>query len=77
MTVGTKCAEGDGIFALRSDGRHSPVLSRLFCWKGRKRRQSAFTVEEAVHLLEEMPPERLGLSGSDMSSYLLFPEEGS
>lgn len=29
-----------------------------------------------MHFLEEMPPERLGLSGSDMSSYLLFPEEG-
>lgn len=44
--------------------------------EGAEEEAESLTVEEAVHFLEEMPPERLGLSGSDMSSYLLFPEEG-
>ncbi len=77
VTVGTKCAEGDGIFALEIRWQTQSCSITPVLLEGAEEEAESLTVEEAVHFLEEMPPERLGLSGSDMSSYLLFPEEGS
>ena len=76
VTVGTKCAEGDGIFALEIRWQTQSCSITPVLLEGAEEEAESLTVEEAVHFLEEMPPERLGLSGSDMSSYLLFPEEG-
>ena len=41
-----------------------------------QKQQDAMTLEEAVSYLQSLSPSSLGLEGSDMSGYLVFPEEG-
>ena len=78
VTVGTERAEGEGMFALDISWKAqscsiTPVLREE---AEKEEEKEPLTVEEAIHLLEKASPARLGLGGSDMSGYLLFPEDG-
>lgn len=41
-----------------------------------RKQEDAMTLEEAVSYLQSKSPSSLGLEGTDMSGYLVFPEEG-
>lgn len=41
-----------------------------------QKEDSSMTLEEAVVYLESLPPSYLGLDGTDMSDYIVFPEDG-
>lgn len=79
VVAAKESSSGDGLFQLSISWDETSCTISPRLEEGARlpqKQEDSMTLEEATSYLQSQPPSLLGLEGTDMSGYLVFPEEG-
>lgn len=79
VVAAKESSSGDGLFQLSISWDETSCTISPKLEEGAKlpeKEEDSMTLEEATNYLQSQAPSALGLEGTDMSNYIIFPEEG-